>query len=71
MAGLDPAIDTDMLMDICQKLSANGRAVTPRVSGTELSAKLPNYKKGLRTLENFLRNSGIFKIENGGIRPLG
>lgn len=65
-----PAIDTDMLMDIYRKLSANGKAVTPRVFGTELSVKMPNYKKGHRTLENFLRNSGVFKIENGVIRPL-
>lgn len=65
-----PAIDTEMLMDIYRKLSANGKAVTPRVFGTELSIKMPNYKKGHRTLENFLRNSGIFKIENGAIRPL-
>ena len=65
-----PAIDTEMLMEIYHKLSANGRAVTPRVFGTELSAKLPNYKKGHRTLENFLRNSGAFKIEGGVIRPL-
>lgn len=64
-----PAINTAMLMEIYQKLSANGRAVTPRVYGTELSAKMPNYKKGHRTLENFLRNSGVFKIENGVIRP--
>lgn len=65
-----PAIDTEMLMDIYRKLSANGKAVTPRVYGTELSLKMPNYKKGHRTLENFLRNSGVFKIENGVIRPL-
>jgi len=65
-----PNIDTEMLMDIYRKLSVNGRAVTPRVFGTELSAKMPNYKKGHRTLENFLRNSGIFKIESGVIRPL-
>ena len=65
-----PPIDAAMLMDIYRKLSANGKAVTPRVYGTELSAKMPNYKKGHRTLENFLRNSGIFKIENGVIRPL-
>jgi hypothetical protein len=64
-----PAIDTEMLMDIYRKLSANGRAVTPRVFGTQLSTKIPNYKKGHRTLENFLRNSGVFKIENGVIRP--
>jgi hypothetical protein len=66
-----PAIDTEMLMEIYRKLSTNGRAVTPRVFGTELSVKMPNYKKGHRTLENFLRNSGVFKIENGVIRPLG
>lgn len=65
-----PTVDTEMLMDIYRKLSANGRAVTPRVFGTELSAKMPNYKKGHRTLENFLRNSGVFKLENGVIRPL-
>ena len=65
-----PAIDTEMLMEIYRKLSANGKAVTPRVYGTELSVKMPNYKKGHRTLENFLRHSGIFKIENGVIRPL-
>ena len=59
-----------MLTDIYRKLSANGKAVTPRGFGTELSAKIPNYKKGHRTLENFLRNSGVFKIENGVIRPL-
>lgn len=64
-----PAIDTEMLMEIYRKLSANGRAVTPRAFGTELSAKLPNYKKGHRTLENFLRHSGVFKIEQGVIRP--
>lgn len=66
-----PTIDTEMLLDIYRKLNANGRAVTPRVFGTELSAKIPNYKKGHRTLENFLRNSGVFKIENGVIRPIG
>ena len=65
-----PAIDTAMLMEIYRKLSADGKAVTPRVYGTELSVKMPNYKKGHRTLENFLRNSGVFKIENGVIRPL-
>ncbi|MDP1699731.1 MAG: NYN domain-containing protein [Aestuariivirga sp.] len=65
-----PAVDTAMLMDIYRKLSANCKAVTPRVYGTELTLKMPNYKKGHRTLENFLRNSGIFKIENGVIRPL-
>lgn len=65
-----PAVDTAMLMEIYRKLSANGKAVTPRVFGTELSVKMPNYKKGHRTLENFLRNSGIFKIERGVIVPL-
>ena len=65
-----PAVDTAMLMDIYRKLSVNGKAVTPRVYGTELSVKMPNYKKGHRTLENFLRHSGVFKIENGVIRPL-
>lgn len=64
-----PDFDTEMLMEIYRKLSANGKAVTPRVFGTELSVKIPNYKKGHRTLENFLRNSGVFKIENGLIRP--
>jgi hypothetical protein len=63
-----PTIDTAMLREIYRNLSANGRAVTPRVFGTELSAKMPNYKKGHRTLENFLRNSGVFKIEGGVIR---
>ncbi len=66
-----PAIDTAMLMEIYRDLSANGRAVTPRVFGTQLSAKMPHYKKGHRTLENFLRNSGVFKIERGVILPLG
>jgi NYN domain len=65
-----PPIDTDMLLQIYQKLSANGRAVTPRTFGTELSIKMPNYKKGHRTLENFLRSSGVFKIEKGVIRPV-
>jgi NYN domain len=65
-----PPIDKDMLLQIYRYLSTSGRAVTPRVFGTELSIKMPNYKKGHRTLENFLRNSGIFKIENGVIRPL-
>ena len=65
-----PAVDTAMLLEIYQKLSANGKAVTPRVYGTELSVKMPNYKKGHRTLENFLRNSGVFKIERGVIVPL-
>jgi hypothetical protein len=59
-----------MLLQIYRNLSANGRAVTPRVFGTQLSAKMPNYKKGHRTLENFLRNSGVFKIERGVIVPL-
>ena len=65
------AIDTaTMLKEIYRHLSANGRKVTPRVFGTELKAKMPNYKKGHRTLENFLRNSGVFKIEGGLILPL-
>jgi NYN domain len=66
-----PVIDTAMLMEIYRNLSVNGRAVTPRVFGTELSVKKPNYKKGYRTLENFLRSSGIFKIEGGVIRLIG
>ena len=65
-----PPVDKDMLMEIYRSLSSNGRAVTPRVFGTQLSAKMPNYKKGHRTLENFLRNSGVFKIERGVILPL-
>ena len=66
-----PAIDAaTMLREIYRHLSANGKKVSPRVFGTELSAKMPNYKKGHRTLENFLRNSGVFKIEGGLILPL-
>ena len=65
-----PPIDKEMLLQIYRNLSANGRAVTPRVFGTQLSVKMPNYKKGHRTLENFLRNSGVFKIERGVILPL-
>ncbi len=65
-----PAIDTAMLRDIYRSLNINGRPVTPRVFGTELSAKMPNYKKGHRTLENFLRKTGVFKIEGGVIRPV-
>jgi hypothetical protein len=65
-----PPIDKDMLLQIYRNLSANGRAVTPRVFGTELSVKMPNYKKGHRTLENFLRNSGVFRIDRGVILPL-
>lgn len=66
-----PSINKDMLMEIYQNLSTNGRTVTPRVFGTQLSIKMPNYKKGHRTLENFLRNSGVLKIEKGVILPLG
>jgi hypothetical protein len=65
-----PPVDKDMLLQIYRNLSVNGKAVTPRVFGTELSVKMPNYKKGHRTLENFLRNSGVFKIERGVIVPL-
>ena len=65
-----PAVDTAMLRDIYRGLNVNGRPVTPRVFGTELSAKMPNYKKGHRTLENFLRKTGVFKIEGGVIRPV-
>ena len=65
-----PAVDTAMLKEIYRNLSVNGRAVTPRVFGTELSARMPNYKKGHRTLENFLRKSGVFKIDGGVIRPV-
>jgi hypothetical protein len=69
-----PAATTDtatLLREIYRHLSANGKRVSPRVFGTELKAKMPNYKKGHRTLENFLRNSGVFKIEHGVILPLG
>ena len=59
-----------LLREIYLRLSANGKKVPPRVFGTELKAKMPNYKKGHRTLENFLRNSGVFKIEGGLILPL-
>jgi hypothetical protein len=65
-----PAVDAAMLKEIYRNLNVNGRAVTPRVFGTELSARMPNYKKGHRTLENFLRKSGVFKIEGGVIRPV-
>ena len=59
-----------LLREIYRHLSANGKRVSPRVFGTELKANMPNYKKGHRTLENFLRNSGVFKIEGGLILPL-
>ncbi len=63
-----PTPDKDMLMEIYRNLSAKGRAVTLRVFGTQLKARMPNYKKGHGTLEKFLLNSGVFKIERGVIR---
>ena len=65
-----PTTDAPMLMEIYRNLSANGRAVTPRVFGTQLKARIPNYKKGHGTLEKFLLNSGVFKIERGVIHPI-
>ncbi len=64
-------IDTASLKQIYRELSAKGKTVTPQAFGIALSAKVPNYKKGHRTLDNFLRKSGAFKIENGLVLPLG
>jgi hypothetical protein len=62
-----PDIDTKKLQAIYGELAAGGDPVTLQLFGRTLSKQMPNYKKGHRTLENFLKKSGRFEIAEGNV----
>jgi len=63
-------IDKGRLVELFRGVSKDGVTAGKQALGRVLAAGSPNYKKGYRTLENFLRKSGLFEVEDGTVRLL-
>ena len=59
-----PAIDHVLLKNVFMETSKNAASVDLQSLGRALAAVMPDYKKGHRTLDNYLRNSGLFEIRD-------
>jgi hypothetical protein len=60
--------DTDWLRSIFAGVSKDGETVDLQVLGRKLAAAKSDYKKGHRTLQNFLKKSGIFAVSGDKVR---
>lgn len=63
-------IDTGRLLELFRGVSKDGTTAGKEALGRVLAADMPRYKKGYRTLENFLRKSGLFEVKDGTARLL-
>lgn len=61
-------IDKGRLVELFRGVSKDGVTADKQALGRALAADSPHYKKGYRTLENFLRKSGLFEIADGTAR---
>ncbi len=60
-----PPIDIARLLDVFMALPGHAAGVHLQAFGRALAKDYPNYKKGYRTLDNFLRKSNMFEIKGG------
>jgi hypothetical protein len=63
-------IDKGRLVELFRGVSKDGVTADKQALGRVLAADTPHYKKGYRTLENFLRKSGVFDVKDGTARLL-
>jgi len=63
-------IDISRLVELFRGVSKDGMTADKQALGRVLAADIPHYKKGYRTLENFLRKSGRFEVKDGTVRLL-
>lgn len=60
-----PEIDRALLRKVFITVSKDGKSADVLALGRNLAVDYPKYKKGYRTLENFLRKSGMFELKDG------
>ncbi|MGQ0484185.1 MAG: NYN domain-containing protein [Hyphomicrobiales bacterium] len=63
-------LDKIRLRDLFLSVTKDGVAADLQTLGRLLAKDQPNYKKGYRTLENYLRKSGLFDVKDGTARLL-
>jgi NYN domain-containing protein len=63
-------IDKGRLIELFRGVSKDGVTADKQALGRVLAADIPHYKKGYRTLENYLRKSGLFDVKDGTARLL-
>jgi len=64
------AVDKTRLVELFREASKDGMSADKQALGRLLAKDKPDYKKGYRTLENFLRKSGLFEVKDGTARLL-
>jgi hypothetical protein len=69
--GPQPAIDTAWLTEVFAKVAQGGNAANLQSLARALAAANPDYKRGYRTLENFLKKSGLFEIKDQHVHFVG
>lgn len=62
---IQPEIDRVLLRKVFTAVSKDGKSADVLALGRNLAVDYPKYKKGYRTLENFLRKSELFEIKDG------
>ena len=63
-------VDKGRLVELFRGVSKDGVTADKQALGRVLAAEIPHYKKGYRTLENYLRKSGLFDVKDGTVRLL-
>ena len=59
------AFDKARLVEMFREVSKDGVSADKQALGRLLAKVRPDYKKGYRTLENYLRKSGLFDVKDG------
>lgn len=62
---IQPEMDKALLRKVFAAVSKDGKSADVLALGRNLAVDYPKYKKGYRTLENFLRKSGMFELKDG------
>ncbi|MFN0193438.1 MAG: NYN domain-containing protein [Aestuariivirga sp.] len=66
-SGLVP-VPTELVLNIFQTLADGKPGVEMQAFGRVLAKEYPTYKKGYRSLNNFLRKSGLFEFDGNEVR---
>ncbi|HLF21460.1 MAG TPA: NYN domain-containing protein [Aestuariivirga sp.] len=64
------AFDKARLVELFREVSKDGVSADKQALGRLLAKDKPDYKKGYRTLENYLRKSGLFDVKDGTVTLL-
>lgn len=64
------SFDKARLVELFREVSKDGVSADKQALGRLLAKDKPDYKKGYRTLENYLRKSGLFDVKDGTVTLL-